>query len=163
MGNIGKSLGLMFSSSRIYYAITGISGILIALFYLFVGQIIVFFPQGIYIEPSPLRLGTVGILSVLFGLVMSMTVYNLRLARLSARGGGAGFGGALTGMLTCGCCAPVLPGILVLFGFTGTSLLSINTALQIYILPLSIVRIAALYISIRMMARTITMRCEVKL
>lgn len=160
MDNIRKTLVLVFSS-RIYYLIAGLSGILIALFYLFVGQVIVFFPEGIYIEPSPLRLGTIGILSVLFGLVAALTVYNFRLRRLSAKGGGAGFGGSLAGLLTCGCCAPVLPGILVLFGFTGTSLLSINTALQLYIIPLSILGIAVMFLSLKMMAKSISGKCEI--
>lgn len=160
-----KSLKIAFKlvfSEKKYYLIAIVSAALLASFYLFAGQIIVFFPQGIYIELSVVRISAVIILSILFGISMALTAFNLRKAKISLKSGGTNFGGIISGLVTCGCCVPLLPSLLVMFGFTGTSILSINTSLQKYLIPLVLFGIGALTISLKTTAESITKACEVK-
>ncbi len=80
-------------------------------------------PASILNSLSALDLALLGLVSVLFGLVTSMQVYELRrLARRSARGRAASLSGTIVGLLAAKSCC-ILPLILLMVGSLSAALL----------------------------------------
>lgn len=158
--SIKKSVRIVFSYRR-YKIIFLITALLMAFLYINAGQIITFFPDGVYFEFSPIRIFTIIAVSILFGLVLPMQLYSLKMASVRIKEGGITTSGVLTGMLGMSCCAPVLPSLLVLAGFSGTFLLSLNTLLQQYLLPLSLLSILLLLISVHLLSKNIAGVCKI--
>lgn len=159
--NVKTSMGIIFSEKR-YRVIALISTFVMALLYIYASQIITFFPDGsVYFEFSPLRIFTIIVVSTLFGFVVPMQLYALKIAKSRAKESGAAFSGIITGMLGMSCCAPILPSLLVFFGFSGTFLLSLNMALQRYLIPLSLLSILLLILSISLLSKNITSICKI--
>lgn len=153
----------MVLSNRRYQVISLLSFLSIALLYINASQLITVFPDGVYFEFSPIRIFTIAAVSGLFSLVVPLQIYSIKIASLKAKQSGATFGGVLTGMLGMSCCAPVIPSLLILLGFSGTSLLSLNTSLQTYLIPLSFLSIILLMMSLLMLSKGLAKGCKINI
>ncbi|MBI4894888.1 MAG: hypothetical protein HY831_00170 [Candidatus Aenigmarchaeota archaeon] len=154
------SFQIVFEDKK-YIAIAAFSAIVMAFVYLFASQTITFFPDGIFFEVNYIRLATLFVLSGLFGIVISMQAYFIRLSLFRAKEAGTTAAGLLTGMLAMTCCAPILPSILVLFGFSGAFLLSTTAFFGKYLIYFSLISISLLLFSIYILSRNLTALCKV--
>jgi hypothetical protein len=124
-------------------------------------KLVSIFPNGgLYLEPN-LRVGAaVLVLSALLGLLLPLQVYAWRRAAGSLRGQGIGALGALLGLGSMSCCAPVLlPSVLVLLGVSGTSLLSLNLWLHRWTLAFMALAGVGMLVSLSMTSRQVARLC----
>ena len=147
--------------NKFYIFIAVVSAIVMALLYLFASQTITFFHDGIFFEFNLIRIITLATISTLFGIVIAMQVFFLRISTLRVKETGAAAGGMLTGMLAMSCCAPVLPSVLVLFGFSGTFLLSTTAFFGKYLLYFAALSTGLLLLSVVVLSRSLTSVCKV--
>lgn len=143
-----------------------IIGFLAALFFgtVFVlsSGMVTFFPEGPFIELQPVRLATLFALIFLSGLVVPMQLFAIRKAKSGLKTSASGFGGILTGIATMSCCTPLLlPAILSFLGFSGTQLLFFNMTIRQYILHLSFLSVALLFVSLLMVSRSVVASCKI--
>ncbi len=126
------------------------------------GQIITVFPQGgLFIEAD--RWTVVGVTgaALLLGLTIPLHWFAWRRSAGAAAAQGIGALGALFSIGSLSCCAPLLlPGVLGLFGFSGTSLLALNLRLHQFRLPLTLVALAFLVLSLLMGLANVTRSCS---
>ncbi len=121
---------------------------------------VVTFPDGIFFELSLIRIVTLINISILFGIVVAMQVYFVSISKFRTREAGVAAGGLLTGMFALTCCAPLLPTFLVLFGFSGTFLLSTTAFFGKYLIYFSLLSIGLLLVSIYILSRSLTVVCK---
>jgi hypothetical protein len=155
-----RALRLVFKDKRYALLAAGASAA-IAVLYLFAGQVIAFFPEGVYFEQNLSKLGSVAVLSALFGIVIAMQVYFLKQSAVRAKESGMAFGGTVSGLFAMSCCAPVLPSVFVLAGFSGTALLSMTAFFGKYFLQLVLLSAGLLIASVIMLSKNITGVCKV--
>ena len=128
------------------------------------GQVITFFPQGgIFIDADGLTaLGIVGT-ALLLGLTLPLHWFAWRRSMRAAAAQGIGALGALFSVGALSCCAPLLlPGMLGLFGFSGTALLALNLRLHQLRLPLTALALAFLVVSFTVGVRNVRLSCRVR-
>lgn len=111
---------------------------LAAIFYAWAGEVLIVSTHGpsILIEPDVIT--AIVVLAILVSLSLPLQVYAARLAvGRAAHVGGTGLG-VLVGTASMSCCAPVLlPAVLSLIGFSGTTILSVNLTVHRYFVPLA--------------------------
>jgi hypothetical protein len=101
------------------------------------------------------------LIAALFAILLPMQMFAIRLAAVSARQTGGTLLGALTGTASMSCCAPViLPSILSVLGFSGTTILSFNLTVERYWLPLATGSIILLSYSLVSVARSLELECS---
>ena len=125
-------------------------------------QVITYFPQGGFFVDVDAVTGT-GLLmtSLLIAITYPLHWYAWRRAQRSAASQGIGFLGALLGVGSMSCCAPLLlPGLLGVAGFSGSSLLSLNIRLHQLRLPLVALAVFFLAISLWAGTRNVTRACR---
>jgi hypothetical protein len=157
---IGTALRLVFGQ-RGYLLGALVTAVLTAALYAWAGQIVTWYPDGTtYVDTEPTHLGALVVLSLLMGLVLPTQVYALRRAAWGIRQGGSGLVGFVTGFSSLTCCSPLLvPAVLSFAGFSGSSLLTLNTTLFRYFAPLAGLSAAFLLLSLLLAARDITRVC----
>ena len=157
---IGTALRLVFGR-RGYVLGALVTTVLTAALYAWAGQIVTLYPDGtIYVDTEPAHLAALAVLSLLMGLVMPVQVFALRRAAWGIRQGGAGLLGFVAGLSSLTCCSPLLvPAVLSFAGFSGSSLLALNTTLYRYFAPLAAASAVFLLLSLALSARDVTRAC----
>ncbi len=73
----------------------------------------------------------------------------------------SGLAGAIAGILSVSCCAPLLiPALLSFAGFSGTALIRFNVAMRDLATPLTILSIALMLASLGFVSHTISASCK---
>lgn len=100
------------------------------------------------------------LIAALFAMLLPMQVYAIRLAATTARQTGGTLVGAVIGTASMSCCAPViLPSVLSVLGFSGTTILSFNLVVERYWLPLATASVLLLTYSLISVARSLELEC----
>jgi hypothetical protein len=124
------------------------------------GGFLVYYPSaGWDFYASPQELVTVIVLSVLFGVLLTLQVAAVAKARSAAATTG-GILGTVFGVLSMSCCAPLIaPALLSFVGFSGMTLLQVNITVHEWATPLTIGSIGFMLLAIVLVSRTITAAC----
>src|SRR5205823_4686398 len=134
-----------------------------ALFLVWSSGLLVHYRAGWQVIASAQELLTVGSISILFGVLVPLEVAAITKAR-SAAGVAGGAAGAVTGILSVSCCAPLLiPSLLSFVGFSGTALVTFNLTVRDYMGQLALASIVLMVGSILLVSRTVTAACVVRL
>ena len=135
--------------------------VVMAVFYLWSSQVLVVSRHGISFLVQTQFVGAALIMALLFGLVVPLLVYAVRLATASAAQTGGTALGALFGTASMTCCAPViLPSILSLLGFSGTTILRLNLTLNRFWMPLAVAGIILLTYSLASAVQSLNLECS---
>ncbi len=126
------------------------------------GQIVTVFPQGgVFIDADGWTVLGVAGTALLLGLTSPLHWFAWRRSAGAAAAQGIGAFGALVGVGSLSCCAPLLlPGVLSLVGFSGASLLSLNLRLHQLRLPLTLAAIAFLAVSLAIGLANVSRSCR---
>jgi len=126
------------------------------------GQVVTVFPEGgIFVDAGAFTLVGLGLAALLLGVTLPLHWYAWRRSRRAAAAGGIGALGAVFSVGSLSCCAPLLvPGVLSLFGFSGSSLLALNLRLHQLRLPLSLLAIDFLLLSLWIGLRNVAFICR---
>jgi hypothetical protein len=101
-------------------------------------------------------------MALLFGLLVPLLVYATRLAAATASQTGGTALGAVFGTVSMTCCAPViLPALLSLLGFSGTTILRLNQITNRFWLPLAVAGIILLSYSLISVVQALDLSCSV--
>src|SRR5581483_11101542 len=123
------------------------------------GGLIQDYPTGWEFHSEPWRLGALALLAGMFGLLLPLEAAAVAKAR-GAAGVAGGTMGTVFGLLSMSCCAPlVIPALLSFVGFSGTTILSINTAVAPYEAQLTIAAVAMMALSLALVTRTLVAAC----
>jgi hypothetical protein len=127
------------------------------------GQIVTVFPEGgIFVDAGVLTIVGLGLAALLLGVTFPLHWYAWRRSRRAATAGGIGALGAVFSVGSLSCCAPLLvPAVLSLLGFSGTSLLALNLRLHQLRLPLTLLAIGFLLVSLWIGLRNVTLSCRI--
>lgn len=118
---------------------------LLAIFYAWAAQVLLVGPQGLSLLLEPDVITVIVVLAFVFAVTVPLQVYAARVAAAGARQVGGTILGVLTGTASMSCCAPVLlPAVLSLIGFSGTTILSVNLTIHRYFVPLAVLGIILL-------------------
>ncbi|MGI8825070.1 MAG: hypothetical protein ACR2JC_05390 [Chloroflexota bacterium] len=135
--------------------------VVMAAFYLWSSQVLVIGRNGISILIQTEFVVAALIMALLFGLLVPPLVYAARLAAASAAQTGGTAMGAIFGTVSMSCCAPViLPAILSLAGFSGTTILRWNETLNRFWLPLATAGIILLTYSLISVIHSLNLECS---
>jgi hypothetical protein len=160
MSRVALALAIAFERPWAYVVALG-SAVGMAALLLWSSGLLVHYPSGWEVLATPPELATMGVLSALFGLLVPLQVAALTKAR-SAAGTVGGLAGAVTGILSLSCCAPLLiPALLSFVGFSGTALVRFNATVSQLAVPLTLGSIALMLGSIGLVSYTITGACKV--
>lgn len=132
-----------------------------AVFYSWSSQVLTFAPAGISVVIEPDFMIAAIVMAALVALVLPLLVEAVRRAASAPGEAGGTVVGALLGTASMTCCAPVvLPALLSLAGFSGTSILGINSVLARYWLPLAIAGILLLSYTLVSLVQNLELVCE---
>jgi cytochrome c biogenesis protein CcdA len=147
---------------NIGFVILGIGAFLVAsALYLWESQVIIVSSHGLALFIEPQFIAAALVLALLFGLLVPVEISAIRLAAASTAQAGGSVLGIVFGTASMTCCAPVLlPSILSLAGFSGTSILSINGALHRYWVPLATIGIILLSFSLYSATQALNLECQ---
>jgi hypothetical protein len=126
-------------------------------------QIVTVFPQGgLFFDVDALTVVGIAGAAGLLGVTLPLHWFAWRRARVVAPASGLGVVGTLFSLGSLSCCAPLLlPGVLSLVGFSGSSLLVLNVRLHQLRLPLTAVAIGFLLVSLWIGLRNVTRSCRI--
>lgn len=137
--------------------------VLMATFYLWSSQVLLIANGSVSFLVEPPFIGTALLLAFLFGVTVPMQIYAIRLAASSAQQTSGTVLGAVLGTASMTCCAPVIvPSLLSLLGFSGTTILGINGVLHRYWLPLAALGIILLAYSFFSVLQGMTRECALE-
>lgn len=132
-----------------------------AVFYLWSSQVLIVGRHDVSFLPETQFIAAALVMALLFGLELPLLVYAARLAAASASQTGGTALGAMFGTASMTCCAPViLPAILSLFGFSGTTILRLNQAVSRFWLPLAVAGIILLSYSLLSVLQSLDLECR---
>ncbi len=165
MSSVGSgsrhAVRLVFCSPG-YVALGIVSFAAMLLLYLWSSQVITVTPIGLAFLIEPLFIVAAFVLASLFGLLVPLQVYAFRLAAASVKETGGTVVGLLLGTASMSCCAPLLlPPLLSLVGFSGTALLSFNSAVSRFWLPLATLSAIFLLYSLVSVVHSLETKCRV--
>jgi hypothetical protein len=142
-------------------AIIGAAGMAVLL--VWSSQIVTVFPQGgIFLDVDALTLVSIALAAALMGITLPLHWYAWRRTRVVAPASGMGLVGTLFSIGSLSCCAPLLlPGVLSLVGFSGSSLLALNLRLHQLRLPLTALALAFLLVSLWIGLKNVTRSCRI--
>ncbi len=145
-----------------YVALGALSFIALTLLYLWSSQVLIVNAGGISLLVEPSFVVAAIVMSSIFGVLIPLQAYAVRRAKiLTAQTGGTALG-ALLGMTSMSCCAPVLlPSFLSLLGFSGVTILSVNLQVHRFWLPLATVSTVLLAFSLLSTVRSLEETCRV--
>ncbi len=143
-------------------AVVGAAGMAILLAWS--SQIVTVFPQGgLFLDVDTLTLVSIALAAGLLGISLPLHWFAWRRTRVVARASGLGLVGTLFSVGSLSCCAPLLlPGLLSLLGFSGSTLLAFNLRLHQLRLPLTALAIAFLLVSLWIGLRNVTRSCRIR-
>jgi len=127
------------------------------------GQVVTVFPQGgVFVDADAWTvLGLFGA-AVLLGVTLPLHWFAWRRSAGTAAAQGMGILGTVFSVGSLSCCAPLLvPGLLGLLGFSGSSLLALNLRLHQFRLPLTLVALAFLTSSFVMGVANVARSCAI--
>jgi len=126
------------------------------------GQVVTVFPQGgLFIDADPWTVVGLGVAAALLGVTLPLHWFAWRRSASTAAAQGMGVLGAVFSVGSLTCCAPLLvPGLLSLLGFSGSSLLLFNLRLHQLRLPLTLLALAFLSLSFAMGIANVTRSCS---
>ncbi len=126
-------------------------------------QIVTVFPQGgLFLDVDILTLVSIAVAAGLMGITLPLHWFAWRRTRVVAPASGLGLVGTLFSVGSLSCCAPLLlPGMLSLLGFSGSTLLAFNLRLHQLRLPLTALAIAFLLVSLWIGLRNVTRSCRI--
>jgi hypothetical protein len=126
-------------------------------------QIVTIFPEGgIFLDVDALTLVGITLAAILMGITLPLHWFAWRRARVVVPASGLGVVGTLFSVGSLSCCAPlVLPGVLSLLGFSGSTLLAFNLRLHQLRLPLTALAIAFLLVSLWIGIRNVASSCRI--
>ncbi len=126
-------------------------------------QIVTVFPQGgLFLDVDILTLVSIALAAGLMGITLPLHWFAWRRARVVAPASGLGLVGTLFSVGSLSCCAPLLlPGVLSLLGFSGSTLLALNVRLHQLRVPLTALAIAFLLVSLWIGLRNVTRSCRI--
>jgi hypothetical protein len=134
---------------------------LVAIFYAWSAQVIIVDRRGVSMLIEPDVMVAIAILAFLLAVSLPLQVYALRLAIAGVREAGSSILGLLVGTASMSCCAPVLlPAVLSLIGFSGTTILSVNVGIHRYFVPLAALSAVLLGYSVLATASSLGHACE---
>jgi hypothetical protein len=140
-----------------------VAGALMETFLLWSGQIITIEAGHLWFTPHASYIIASLVIATLFGTLLPMQVEAVRLAAATAFGAGGTAFGALFGTAAMTCCTPVvLPSLLSLVGFSGTSILGINGTLHRFWLPLATLSAIFLIYALVSVARAVEVECRIE-
>ncbi len=162
MNKIFNSFFIVFSKP--VYIITGIiATFAIAVLYAFAGNVFTSVPGGVFWDFDPVKTIPLGILSILFGIVVSLNVYAFKNSSVTFKQGFSGFFSSFFGLTAFSCCASLLPALLSLLGFTGSNLILLNVFFRRYVVLFTIITGAMLIFSMKLVSKNICAdKCEVR-
>lgn len=161
MRSVPVALAIAFERRWAYLVALG-SGAGMALLLLWSSGLVVHYRTGWEVLASPPELATMGVLSVLFGLLVPLQIAALARAR-GATATVGGLAGTVTGILSVSCCAPLLiPALLSFLGFSGTALVRFNAAVSNLAAPLTLGSIGLMLGSVVLVSHTITADCRIR-
>ena len=135
--------------------------VVMAVFYLWSSQVLVVSRHGVSFLLQTQFVAAALIMALLFGLLVPLLVHAARLAAASAAQTGGTALGAIFGTASMTCCAPViLPAILSLLGFSGTTILRLNLMLNRFWLPLAVAGIILLTYSLVSVVQSLDLECS---
>jgi hypothetical protein len=142
-------------------AIIGAAGMAILLAWS--SQIVTVFPQGgLFLDVDALTLVSIALAASLMGITLPLHWFAWRRTRVVAPATGLGLVGTLFSVGSLSCCAPLLlPGVLSLLGFSGSTLLAFNVRVHQLRLPLMALAIAFLLVSLWIGLRNVTRSCRI--
>ncbi len=125
-------------------------------------QVVTVFPQGgVFIDADAWTVVGLGGAALLLGVTLPLHWFAWRRSAGTAAAQGMGVLGTLFSVGSLSCCAPLLlPGLLGLLGFSGTSLLALNLHLHQFRLPLTVLALAFLALSFSMGVANVTRSCD---
>lgn len=125
------------------------------------GQVATVFPEGgLYWNADVWTLLGLAATAILLGVTVPMHWFAWRRSALTAGGQGIGALGLLFSVGSMSCCAPLLlPGLLSLLGFSGTTLLALNLRVHQVRLPLTAVALLFLGLSLWMAINNVSRSC----
>ena len=126
-------------------------------------QIVTVFPQGgVFLDVDALTLASITLAASLMGITLPLHWFAWRRSRVVAPASGLGLVGTLFSVGSLSCCAPLLlPGVLSLLGFSGSTRLAFNVRVHQLRLPLMAVAIAFLLVSLWIGLRNVTRSCRI--
>jgi hypothetical protein len=131
------ALRLVFGRWR-YTAVALLLVPVVAFFYAWSAQVVVVDRRGVSMLIEPDVMAAIVILTFLLATSLPLQLYALRLAVSGMSEAGSSILGLLVGTASMSCCAPVLlPAVLSLIGFSGTTILSVNVSIHRYFVPLA--------------------------
>jgi hypothetical protein len=142
-------------------AITGAAGM--ALLLVSSSQIVTVFPQGgLFLDVDVVTVVSMALAAGLMGITLPLHWFAWRRTRVLAPASGLGLVGTLFSVGSLSCCAPLLlPGVLSLLGFSGSTLLLFNVRLHQLRLPLTGLAVAFLLVSLWIGLRNVTRSCRI--
>ncbi|GAC1471830.1 MAG: hypothetical protein PVSMB7_23950 [Chloroflexota bacterium] len=139
-----------------------IAFVTMAVFYLWSSQVLIISRHGVHVLIQTQFVAVGLIMAVLFGLLVPVLVHAARLAAASATQTGGTALGAVLGTMSMTCCAPVLlPALLSLLGFSGTTILGLNETLNRFWLPLATISIILLGYSLVSVVQSLELVCSI--
>jgi len=128
------------------------------------GQVVTVFRQGgVFIDADAWTVVGLGGAALLLGVTLPLHWFAWRRSAGTAAAQGMGILGTLFSIGSLSCCAPLLlPGLLGLLGFSGTSLLALNLRLHQFRLPLTLLALAFLVLSFSMGVANVTRSCDLR-
>jgi hypothetical protein len=125
-------------------------------------QIMTVFPQGgVFLDVDAFTLVSIGLAASLMGITLPLHWFAWRRTRAVVPASGLGLVGTLFSVGSLSCCAPLLlPGVLSLLGFSGSTLLLFNLRLHQLRLPLTVLALAFLLVSLWIGLRNVTRSCR---
>lgn len=144
------------------YAVLGCAAFLAtAWLLLWSGEVLVLVNGSVHLLMEPLIIAAALIIAALFGLLLPMQVFAFRLAAATARQTGSTALGAALGTASMTCCTPViLPSLLSVLGFSGTTILSFNLLVHRWWLPLAALSIVLLAYSLSSVVHSLELECQ---
>lgn len=124
-------------------------------------QVLIIGRSGVSLVIEPAFMAASLIIAPLFGAFLPLEVYAFRLAVVTASQTGGTVVGVVLGTASMTCCALViLPSILSLVGFSGTTILSLNGLLGRYWLPLATFSVILLASSLVSVLQALDLKCR---
>jgi hypothetical protein len=131
-----------------------------AIFYAWAAQVLIVDRWSLSLLIEPDVMVAIVFLASLLAISLPLQVYALRRAVAGASEAGSSMLGLLVGTASMSCCAPVLlPALLSLIGFSGTTILSVNVTIHRYFVPLAALSAVLLGYSILSTASSLGRTC----
>ena len=146
----------------LYAVLACVACLAMAWLLLWSGEVLVFAGGSVHLLMEPLTIAAALVIAILFGLLLPMQVFAFRLAAATARQTGSTAVGAALSTASMTCCTPViLPSLLSVLGFSGTTILSFNLLVHRWWLPLAALSIVLLAYSLSSVAHSLELECQV--